>query len=68
MGTVLFLLLSIFLLFTIKDVPSATTQFHGKGLSAVPSILVFAIINTSLSEEILFRGFILKRLSNVFGF
>lgn len=35
---------------------------------ALPSILVFAIIQTGLSEEIFFRGFLGKRFINRFGF
>ena len=37
-------------------------------LYTVPAILVYAILNTSLPEELLFRGFLLKRLSHKFGF
>ena len=34
----------------------------------MPSILVYAFFNTSFPEEILFRGFLLKRIGNKFGF
>lgn len=47
---------------------TATTQFEGQGWRAVPSILIFAIIQTGLSEEIFFRGFLGKRLIHKFGF
>ncbi len=47
---------------------TATTQFSGQGFSALPKILVFAIIQTGLSEELFFRGFLCKRLANKFGF
>lgn len=50
------------------DTETATSQFAGKGLAAIPSILVYAIIQTSLSEEIFFRGFLCKRLVKKFGF
>ena len=36
--------------------------------AAIPAILVYAILNTSLPEEIVFRGFLLKRIGNKFGF
>ena len=38
------------------------------GLKAIPSILIYAILSTALPEEIFFRGFLLKRVSNRFGF
>ncbi|WP_082238603.1 CPBP family intramembrane glutamic endopeptidase [Niameybacter massiliensis] len=47
---------------------TATTQFEGQGWGVVPSILIFAIIQTGLSEEIFFRGFLGKRLIHKFGF
>ena len=31
-------------------------------------ILIYAILKTGLAEEIVFRGFLLKRISNKFGF
>lgn len=66
--TAAFLSVSVFLLSTLKNVETATSEFTGLGLSALPAILVYAILNTSLPEEILFRGFLLKRLSARFGF
>lgn len=52
----------------LSGITTATNQFAGKGLSAVPLILIYAIIQTSLSEELLFRGFLCKRFINRFGF
>lgn len=48
----------------------ATVQqsYAGQGVKATISILIFGMIQTGLSEEILFRGFLLKRLSNRFGY
>ena len=66
--TVSFLVLSAFMLFFLKNVEMATSEFEGLGIKAVPAILVYAILNTSLPEEILFRGFILKRLAKQSGF
>lgn len=50
------------------DITTAGSQFAGMGISAVPAALIYAFIQTSLSEEIVFRGFILKRVANKFGF
>ena len=43
-------------------------QFAGLGLGGVFPVMIFAFLQTGLSEEILFRGFLNKRLSNRFGF
>lgn len=65
----LYIVAMFFILSTLLgDVTTATSQFAGKGLSTLPSILVYAIIQTSLSEELFFRGFLCKRLVNCFGF
>lgn len=47
---------------------TANSQFSGQGIGALPGILVYAVIQTGLSEEIFFRGFLCKRLTNKFGF
>lgn len=52
----------------LEDAETAVTRFEGQGWHALPYILIYAVIQTSLSEEILFRGFIGKRLMNHFGF
>lgn len=56
------------MLSSLKEVTTAASAFSGLGISAFPAILIYAIFHTSLSEEILFRGFLLKRLQNKFGF
>ncbi|SEA22594.1 CAAX protease self-immunity [Lachnospiraceae bacterium NK3A20] len=66
--TVLFLLLSTFILYSVRNVPMAASEFSGLGISALPAILIYAVLNTSLPEEILFRGFLLKRLTPILGF
>ncbi len=66
--SVAFLILSVIILYFIKGVETATSDFSGLGAAAIPAILIYAILNTALSEEILFRGFLLKRYSNKFGF
>lgn len=50
------------------EITTAGSRFSGMGISAVPAVLIYAFIQTSLSEEIVFRGFILKRVANKFGF
>lgn len=63
-----FLLVSVLVLSLLKTTTMATSEFAGLGIRALPSILVYAILNTSLPEELLFRGFLLKRLMIRFGF
>ena len=52
----------------MKSSSMTSNQFYKKGWSALPSILFYSVIQTALSEEILFRGFLGKRLINKFGF
>ena len=59
---------SIIMATLLDDVTTAAGQFAGKGFAAIPSIIVYAVIQTSLSEELFFRGFLCKRLSARFGF
>lgn len=65
---VAFLILSVYVLKSVSNVETATSMFSGAGITAVPGIMVYAFLNTSLPEEILFRGFLLKRLSDKIGF
>lgn len=46
----------------------ATTEFAGLGVRAILPVIVYAVFNTAFSEELLFRGFLLKRIENKFGF
>lgn len=50
------------------EVTSAGSSYAGMGLSYIPVAFVYGFIKTGLSEEILFRGFLLKRIKNKFGF
>lgn len=50
------------------SVETADSAYKGLGMTAIPTVLVYAFIRTALAEEILFRGFLLKRLSAKFGF
>lgn len=46
-----------------EGVSMKTPIFSGLGIQAIPGILVYALFNTSLLEEVFFRGFLLKRFS-----
>ncbi len=63
-----FLVLSVAVLSFLKGIETATSDFSGLGAAAIPAILIYAVFNTALPEEILFRGFLLKRISDKFGF
>ena len=52
----------------MDNVETATSAFDGGGVGAVPAILVYGIFHTALPEELLFRGFLLKRIKSKFGF
>ncbi|MDY2960370.1 MAG: CPBP family intramembrane glutamic endopeptidase [Hornefia sp.] len=67
-ATICFWVLSIFILQSLKDSEMATSAFSGMGMSAIPAVLIYAVFNTALSEELLFRGFLLKRSMDKFGF
>lgn len=51
-----------------NGVTAAGSGFAGKGMDAFPAVLIYGFIRTGLAEEIVFRGFLLKRISNKFGF
>lgn len=51
-----------------EQITTAGSQFADKGIIAVPAALVYGYIRTGLSEEIVFRGFLLKRIADKFGF
>ena len=44
------------------------SDFAGTGIIGIPSAILSSYIHTALSEEILFRGFIQKRLQSVLNF
>ncbi|WP_212692748.1 CPBP family intramembrane glutamic endopeptidase [Vallitalea guaymasensis] len=67
------LLLSIITVFYIIPLyidtsNNATSQFASKGFSVLIPVIIYSFIQTGLSEEIFFRGFLAKRLINKFGF
>ncbi len=51
-----------------EGVTTAGSQFAGQGLAMIPAAVFYAFVRTALSEEIVFRGFLLKRLQGRFGF
>ena len=63
-----FFIVSAFMLYSVRNIETAASDFTGLGAKAIPSILIYAIFKTGLAEEIVFRGFLLKRISNKFGF
>ena len=63
-GFLLFTAFSIFIFPLTRSIETATSAFSGMGYKALPSILIYSILQTSLPEELLFRGFLLKRLVN----
>lgn len=68
--TIMFLAIPSFLIvpYFIDKSVLATTQFYGQGVTALVPALIYAFLQTSLSEEIFFRGFLTKRLNRKFGF
>ncbi|VTT26467.1 CAAX amino protease [Streptococcus gordonii] len=64
LGLLSFTIFSYLVLYTIvKDLKTATSSFSGLGLQALPAVLIYSLFQTSLPEELLFRGFLLKRFS-----
>jgi len=55
-------------LYSFKNVEMAASEFAGMGINAIPAIIIYASFNTALPEELLFRGFLLKRMSSKLGF
>lgn len=68
MASIAFLFSGALTLYAIRDIETATSDFTGLGVAAIPAIVIYAAFNTAFPEELLFRGFILKRLTNKFGF
>ena len=66
--TLLFTLFSIVVFSWFDSSQTATADFSGKGIGALPAILAYAILGTALPEEIFFRGFLLKRMQGKLGF
>lgn len=60
--------LALFSVFAEQSVETAVSEFAGLGGAALLPILFYAVVQTGFSEEVVFRGFLLKRLANRFGF
>ena len=66
-GVIGILSIGILLLHLTRDMETATSEFAGLGYKGLPAAMIFAFLGTGLPEEIFFRGFLLKRISNKFG-
>ncbi len=66
--SILFMSFSVLMLYMVRNIDTATSEFKGLGFSGLIPALIYSIFNTSLPEEIWFRGFLLKRISNKLGF
>ena len=66
--TILFILLSLYILMISKDIETATSQFRGFGASGIAAVILYSFVQTSFTEEVFFRGFLLKRIAAKFGF
>ncbi|MFJ7981573.1 lysostaphin resistance A-like protein [Lysinibacillus xylanilyticus] len=64
----LFLPLTTISYFYLDSSTLATNRFTGLGFSALIPALFHSIVQTGLSEELLFRGFLMKRFMHKFGF
>ncbi|KOP80266.1 CAAX protease [Lysinibacillus sp. FJAT-14745] len=64
----LFVPLTTISYFYLDSSTLATNRFTGLGFSALIPALFHSIVQTGLSEELLFRGFLLKRFKHKFGF
>lgn len=63
-----FILLGTWILSVVSGMETATSVFRGLGMAALPAAGIYAFFNTALPEELLFRGFLLKRISARMGF
>ena len=53
---------------TILKAEWNVSPFAGMGAQGIPCALIYSYIHTALSEEILYRGFLQKRLQSIFSF
>lgn len=64
----LYLCLAFIIPLLLVDSDTATSMFAGQGIKALLPALIYAFLQTGLSEEIFFRGFLTKILSSKYGF
>lgn len=67
-AVIYFFLISVSMRELPEGVTLAGSRFAGMGVMAFPAALIYGFIRTGLSEEIFFRGFLLKRFQTVWGF
>lgn len=68
-AVLLYIALSAISLNCLPDgITLAGSQFSGLGYKKILAAFLYGFVRTGLSEEILFRGFLLKRVSSRFGF
>jgi len=67
-GIIAFCGVGFFLLYMVKGMEIAASEFSGLSYGGLPAAVIYAFLGTGLPEELIFRGFLLKRLSNKFGF
>jgi len=62
------ILTSSYVIKNLEGVTTATSQFAGQSYIGIAAALAYGYLRTGLSEELVFRGFLLKRLSSKFGY
>ncbi len=75
-GALVSLMIALYLLYLVPgvvlvsriDAEAATDRFSGGGWAGLIAVALWALVQTSFTEESLFRGFLLARLSPVVGF
>ena len=65
---VLFIVFSVLILYMVRNIETATSEFKGLGIAGLLPALIYAVFNTSFPEELFFRGFLHKRLASKFGY
>lgn len=65
---ILYLSLAFIIPKLLGDSDTATSKFAGQGMKAILPALIYSFLQTGLSEEIFFRGFLTKVFSSKFGF
>lgn len=68
-AVILFCMMSFTIIPMISNAQNlATSRFTNQGIIAIIPAFIYAFIQTGLSEELFFRGFLGKRFINQFGF
>ena len=61
-------LMTILMTMYSDGITAAGSSFAGMGISALPTVFIYGFVRTGLSEELFFRGFLLKRIRSKRGF